>query len=282
MKRILVPTDFSETSEKAFRFAFGLARRTNGTVVLYHAYNPEERAWAGTDTTRRQYNIQSELNILKRMQRLSKKVTEDSAVVTVSKIVGRSPLIDNILGFAEDNYIDLIVMGTQGRSGLKKKIIGSVAERIVKQSSVPVLLVPEKYEGEEPKHFVFASDYHPAEKEALVLADAMANWYNGDISVLHVLSVYNGHSENQRKRNEFDAYSFFMQRQFPSSRMKFHSLETTALVEGLEALNEQVPYDVMVMVRRKKDSLERLFKKSFTQQMAYMTKKPLLIVPEEQ
>lgn len=132
MKRILVPTDFSPTAQKAFRFALDLAQRANGTIIMYHNYIPVESTFVGTEKTRKQYNTQSEVNIVKRLQRLSKKVTADTAGVAVSTIVGRSPLIDNILGFAEHNHIDLIIMGTQGASGLKKTIIGSVGHGLLK------------------------------------------------------------------------------------------------------------------------------------------------------
>ncbi|HRP33238.1 MAG TPA: universal stress protein [Agriterribacter sp.] len=146
MKRILVPTDFLPTAEKAFRFALDLAARAKGTIILYHTYTSVESAYIGTEKTRKQYNAQSEANIVKRLQRLKKKVLGESNEVAVSTIVGRTPLIDNILGFAEHNHIDLIIMGTQGAGSLKKKIIGSVAARVIEQSDLPVLLVPAKYE----------------------------------------------------------------------------------------------------------------------------------------
>jgi nucleotide-binding universal stress UspA family protein len=57
-------------------------------------------------------------------------------------------------------------------------------------------------------------------------------------------------------------------------------MESSSITETMERLDKKFPYDVMVMVRRKKSFLERFFIKSFTQNMAYITKKPLLIVPE--
>lgn len=282
MKRILVPTDFSPTAEKAFRFALDIAAKAKGTIILYHTYIPVESTFVGTEKTRKQYNTQSEANIGKRLLRLRKKVVGDSADVAVSTIVGRSPLINNILGFAEHNHIDLIVMGTQGASGLKKTIIGSVAARVVEKSDLPVLLVPAKYELEEPRQIVFATNYQKSDKQALTLVDAMAKLYNADITVLHFLSVYNTESEKEKERTDFDTYAFSLQRKFNESKMKFHLLETSSVAETMETLDKKFPYDIMTMVRRKKTFLEKFFIKSFTQNMAYITKKPLLIVPEEE
>jgi len=280
MKRILVPTDFSPTAEKAFRFALDLAARAKGTIILYHTYIPVESTFIGTEKTRKQYNTQIEANIVKRLLRLKKKVTDGSNEVAVSTIVGRSPLINNILGFAEHNHIDLIVMGTQGASGLKKTIIGSVAARIAEKSDLPVLLVPAKYEFEEPGQFVFATNYQSSDKQALTLVDAMAKLYNAHITVLHFLDVYNTELEKEKERNYFDNYAYSLQRVFNESKINFHLLEISSVIETMETLDNKFPYDIMAMLRRKKTFLEMFFVKSFTQNMAYITKKPLLIIPE--
>jgi nucleotide-binding universal stress UspA family protein len=282
MKRILVPTDFSPTAEKAFRFAVDIAAKAKGTIILYHTYIPVESTFIGTEKTRKQYNTQAEANIVKRLQRLKKKVTGDATDVAVSTIVGRSPLIDNILGFAEHNHIDLIVMGTQGASGLKKTIIGSVAARVLENSDLPVLLVPSKYEFADMRQIVFATNYQKSDKQALTLVAALAKLYNANITVLHFLSVYNNESEKEKERNDFNTYAFALQRSFNDSKMKFHLLETASIIETMETLDKIFPYDIMAMVRRKKTFLEKFFIKSFTQNMAYITTKPLLIVPEEE
>ena len=280
MKRILVPTDFSPTAEKAFRFALDIATKAKGTIILYHTFIPVESTFVGAEKTRKQYNTQTEANIVKRLQRFKKKITGDSADVPVSTIVGCSPLIDNILGFAEHNHIDLIVMGTQGASGLKKTIIGSVAARVIEKADLPVLLVPAKYELEELGQFVFVTNYQPSDKQALKLVNALAKLYNADIMVLHFLSVYTAESEKEKERNDFDTYAFSLQRYFNDSKMKFHLLETSSVTETMENLDKKFPYDMMIMVRRRKTFLEKFFVKSFTQKMAYVTKGPLLIVPE--
>jgi nucleotide-binding universal stress UspA family protein len=282
MKRILVPTDFSSTAEKAFRLAVEIAVKAKGTVILYHTYIPVESTFIGTEKTRKQYNAHAEANIVKRLQRLKKKVTGDVIDVAVSTIVGRSPLIDNILGFAEHNHIDLIVMGTQGASGLKKTIIGTVAARVIENSDLPVLLVPSRYELEEVKQIMFATNFRASDKKALTLVDAIAKLYNADITVLHFLSVYNNESEKEKERNDFDNYAFSLGRIFNESKIKFHLQATASVIETMEKLDKEFPYNIMAMVRRKKTYLEKFFIKSFTQNMAYLTTKPLLIVPEEE
>lgn len=88
MKRILVPVDFSPTSQKAFRYALDIASKAGGSVILYHLYTPGKAKTKGVFESVRAYNQQMEINSLKRLQRLKKKVLPESISVPVSTIVG--------------------------------------------------------------------------------------------------------------------------------------------------------------------------------------------------
>lgn len=281
MKRILVPTDFSLTAEKAFHLALDLAKRSDGTVILYHIYTPLENPFVSTEKTRKMYNATTEANIVKRLQRLNKKVNGDDGAVPVSTIVGREPLIDNILGFAEDHHIDLIVMGTQGATGLKKQIIGSVAARVVERTDLPVLLVPEKYELHKPQQFVFATNFSHTDKHALTKVGEMAKLFGADTTVLHFINAYNTPADKKEQENNFDTYAHHLQKEMQDYKIRFHLLEVASVTEAMENLDRKFPYDVMSMVRRNKTFLEKLFMKSFTQDMAFVTRKLLLVIPEE-
>ena len=279
MKRLLVPTDFSPTSEKAFRIALDIAIKSNGKIILFHAYTPVERTSSvALDKRSADSNKQTENDLGKRLERFKKKVMANGMDVPVSIVLGHNPIIKNMLGFAKDNYIDLIVMGTQGASGLRKTIIGSTAGRVMEISDIPVLLVPEKYELKALEQIVFATNYQKTDKKALMLVVAMAKLYNADVTVLHFLSIYT--AEAEKEKNDFDTYAFSLQRIFNESKMKFHLLETSSVIETMENLDKKFPYDMLAMVRRKKSFLEKFFIKSFTENMAYVTTKPLLIVPE--
>ena len=281
MKKILVPTDFSPTAGKAFRIALDIALKSKGKIILYHAYAPVERTTTiALDKKVIACNKQTETNLVKRLERLKKKVMLNGMDVPVSITVGHSPVVKNMFRFAEENNIDLIVMGTQGASGLKKVIVGTVAASIMQKSAIPVLLIPEKFEWKEPGQFIFATNFHKTDKQALTLVNAMAKLYNADVTVLHFLSVYDTEVVKEKERTDFDTYAFSLQRIFNESKMKFHLLETSSVTETMENLDKKFPYDMMAMVRRKKSFLEKFFIKSFTQNMAYITRKPLLIIPE--
>ena len=281
MKKILVPTDFSPTAEKAFRYALNLALKNNSSVVLYHIYTPVESTFIDTPEKRQMYNIQMEKNELKRLQRLKKKVAGASCPVPVETIIGRSPITNNILGFAEQNSVDLIVMGTQGANGLKKIIVGSEASRIAEESNVPVLLIPERFEWKEPEKIVFATDYRYSEINAIKVSIELAQLYQADITVVHLFAPNSIAALPDKEMALFETFAEQLQKTFSHFPLRFKPIRTDSVKETMENLHNEIPYDLLVMVRRNRSFLQKLFLKSFTKGMCYVTTYPLLVMPAD-
>lgn len=246
---------------------------------MYHLYTPAKSTTVGVFENIRAYNQELETSNLKRLQRLKKKVLSDGIEVPVSTLVGRPPVVNNILGFAEHNHVDMIVMGTQGASGLKKVIVGSVAAKVVAQSDIPVLLVPEKYELNPIEKIVFTTDIQKADRKALPVVFDFANLYNALVTLVNLNDP--SHQYDEKEKKDFEMYAYYIQRDFNDSRVQFQQLKTTSVIKTMENLHEEIPYDLLVMARRKLSFLNRFFQKSFTKKMAYITKQPLLIIPEE-
>ena len=204
IQRILVPIDFSLTAEKAFRFAVTIAKEQNARIILMHIYTPVEDVQVGTKDDRKKYKTQTEAILLKKLERLRKKVTLNTPQVSVTLFVNKIPVIKNILEFSERNKIDLIIMGTQGAAGLKKTIIGSISSKIVEKTNISVLLIPEKFELKQIKHIVFASNYQSSDKKALSLLMTFAKPFNSKITMLHLISAYSIVSDKEKEKNLFD------------------------------------------------------------------------------
>lgn len=310
-KRILVPVDFSPTSIRAFQYALELASRTGGAVTLYHIFEPAEAGLVEHETTRRAYNEQLQSDLLKELNRVAEKYRPSFPKVSVSTVIGRTPLIDNILGFAEHHYIDLIVMGTQGASGLKRTLLGTVASKVLEESSLPVLLIPESYEWKLPHKLVLATDYHPADKIALPLLLNLAKAWGATVTVVRLVSGYATPEDLQVEEKRFEEYRSVLQREAQQkaqeegpmqksagqddsqslsgsqtetveTSLEFKLIKTPSVTETLERLDEEIPYDLLTMVKRKKNFFQRIFLQSFTRNMAYLTRLPFLSVPTEE
>jgi nucleotide-binding universal stress UspA family protein len=135
---ILVPTDGSDPSERATERAVDLARRYDATI---HAlYVIEAEALAPDLNTAALYDELESMG-----QRAIDDVIESAeaaGVDTVESAIASGSPSRAILEYVDDNAIDLVVMGTHGRTGLDRYLIGSVAEKVVRTSPVPVLTVP--------------------------------------------------------------------------------------------------------------------------------------------
>lgn len=168
MKKVLVPTDFSKPSLAAFRFAVALATRASAELVVLHViqlpFLPE--ATFGLQP----YPVDPELiNDLERRatQAFEKMKVKFAEGTTVAFHVVHDNVISGIGHFVEQNKIDLIVMSTQGASGLDEFFIGSTTEKIARFSSVPVIAVPRETELAAVRNIIFPNTLE-LDQDALV------------------------------------------------------------------------------------------------------------------
>jgi universal stress protein A len=144
-KKVLFCTDFSKNADTAFDYAFGIAKRDDSLLYILHVIpgNPEGDALIKLYTTEKerkriQEDARKDLEMLYQDHYLS--LIKDKSKV---KIVTKSGRIDEeILKLAAKEKIDLIVIGTHGKSGLEYALMGSVAEKIVRYSPIPVFIIP--------------------------------------------------------------------------------------------------------------------------------------------
>lgn len=146
-KRILVPTDFSAASRAALEHAAGLAERYGATVVALHVWQPPTlmRADDAVTISGEPYQTLSEMagkRASAEMDTFLAPLIEHEGVWFRRQVSMGDPA-DTILQVAEDGKFDLIVMGTHGRTGLKRMILGSVAEKVTRRASCPVLTIRE-------------------------------------------------------------------------------------------------------------------------------------------
>ncbi len=147
LQKILTPTDFSEFSTHAFRYGCEFAKRFDAELHLLHIIDelmtlPDPLGAPVPDSQIRdmQHSAETAMQNLLDDDRL-KGVNVAAHVIQIG-----APFV-SILEYARENEIDMIVMGTHGRTGLAHMMIGSTAERIVRKSPCPVLTVrPEEHD----------------------------------------------------------------------------------------------------------------------------------------
>lgn len=189
INRILVPRDFSSTSNRALQYAVDWARRTGATLHVVHAkvlhQNLDDDVVQGERET--MARLRERLRHLDGDAVAKGEMTLEEAVV---RDVAPAPAI---LDYAEDHDIDLIVMGTHGRRGMRRLILGSVAEEVVRYAECPVLTVRGEKEvdvADAPlpvRTIGVPVDFSKHSREALHHAAAVGTLLDADLLVYHVL-----------------------------------------------------------------------------------------------
>lgn len=143
IRKILVPTDFSECSTEAFNLAAELAKQLGARLVVLHALDlaPFERA----RTVGPSFDLPAVLSALERdTERELDAFAGAHPGLVDRRILAHAAPVDAIVEAIESEKPDLVAIGTHGRRGFSRAVFGSVAEKIVRLSPVPVLTVKPK------------------------------------------------------------------------------------------------------------------------------------------
>lgn len=197
IESILCPTDFSDSSERAYEYGLSLARHYRAELHLLHVVRPViigYPEYAIPDSVNEFYGGLSdhaeeqlrEFAKVHGVEGLQARVTVEEGVVT-----------ESIIDFARENSIDMIVMGTHGRRGVQRLALGSVTERVLRKAGRPVLAVRRPTHDlvavgseAEPVHLrkiMFCTDFSECSERALPYALSLAAEYKSELSLLHVL-----------------------------------------------------------------------------------------------
>ena len=141
-KKILVPTDFSEASTAALKYACGLADALNGTICVLHAVEDPYPGYTYTEfyVPPREFFEAREQEARKRLE--ASLTAEDKTKYKASMVLRTGSAAQEILQYLEEHGdVDLVVMATHGRGGVTRFMMGSVADKVVRSARCPVLTV---------------------------------------------------------------------------------------------------------------------------------------------
>ena len=191
MRKILVPTDFSDNAMNALKYALELFKYDESIFFIMHVYQDE--LYADKDLMTREtmtsltkiISGQSQLQleeILKQIHEISPNPKHTYNIVSAN-----SMLLDEADKIVDDENIDLIVMGTHGKTNDRKLTFGSYTLQVLKYVQCPVLAIPENYKDIQPRHILFPTNYLiPYKRRELKLLCEMVSPYRAIIDMLHV------------------------------------------------------------------------------------------------
>lgn len=187
MKKILVPTDFSEQAESALKVAAQFAKKHNSEIYILHMLElPTQLIDPATSGSGNQ--IPESIYFMKLAHKRFEEVLSKDYLngIKVYEAVQFQEAFDGIMEFTKDNNVDMVVMGSHGASGMKEVFIGSNTEKVVRNSDIPVLVIKDDIMVSDVKNMVYATDLMEKNKDSFIEAVQFCNMLNAKMHVVYI------------------------------------------------------------------------------------------------
>lgn len=253
MKKILVPTDFSEQAENALKVAVQLAKINDSEIYLLHMLELplQEIDALSTPSALPEAMFFMKLAEQKFEALLSKSYLKD---IRVYDIVKNFPSFSSVIDTCHEHDVDLIVMGSHGASGLKEMFIGSNAEKVVRTSDIPVLVIKGKHDNFKVENFVFASDFKNDNKKTYRQAIEFAQSLGAKIHLLMV-NTANDFLSTSEAKNRIDNFT----KNYDFKDYSVHIYNDESIESGVLNFSKEIGADLIGISTHGRQGISRFF-----------------------
>lgn len=281
MKTILVPTDFSACSANAVKYAIQLSEKTDRKLLFFHSTFLLIPIRSSNVTYLKSVKSEKEkklkmlsLFIDKVYHSLNIKRDEKNTKFLVK--FGHS-VVENINEVINEQFIDLIIIGTHGATGFRKVFVGSNTSNVIERSYCPVLAIPYKYKFKGIKTIAYASSDLDNLKKELKKIIPLSQKLDASLQIVHIASDVESLKIKYEKYNS----GMFMQslsKHFKYDRMSLYIIngDETNLIQELENFAKNNKPDVLAMLTHKRNFFEKIFMASKTKEISHELKIPLM------
>lgn len=271
IRSILFPTDFSPSASLALDYAVFLSERYHATLWLFHCDEYSHMIDVSSS-----YGYEGPVNFADDIEKTSKKHLEEIAARLPKSIETRlhytaGRAYHEIVEAAKQQNIDLIVMGTRGRSNLSSYFMGSNAERVVRHAPCPVLTIREKAPAHRFQKILFGVDFSSVSRRIFPEVAALAREFDADIIAAHV--------EKLGVESSVVEESF---RQFLSSydlkglRLQTEIVTHSSVHAGLDILAQKEGADLIAIGTHGQQDLRKVFLGSTAEDIVNFSRVPVL------
>ncbi len=280
MKKILVPTDFSELADMAMNIAVNLTKDSNTEVHLLHSIEMlhvydelSNDLMVEAKGEGYSYMHVATDRAKQRMNEFKIKLEEKGINCSVEVVSGKP--YSAVLNYVDDHDINLVIMGTKGSDGLAEIIIGSNAQKIIRNCNCPVLTVKEGSDNFEFKNIVLASDFNEASAiNNISYIGRIAEYFEANVTLLFVATPLNFIGQEELEKKIFDLGEKEGLTNFNVEIFKAESAE-----EGITEYSQLKQPDVVAISTHGRGFLRKLFISNTTEYLANHLSTPLLSMP---
>lgn len=277
MKKLLFPTDFSETANNAFVYALEMAKSIDAEVVVLHVYDLPSVSFGEVPVTLVEIYDSIELNNFENFKDQIphlRKIAEKHQLenVKMSHVLRHGDLVRIMKEICHEEHIDMIVMGTNGASGLQEMFLGSNTGNAIVNVPVTLLSVPNQAKYEPIKNIGFTTTFNDQDRVALHRVIAIAKKFNSKVKCLAVRTHNFGITEEGID---------YWKSEFKNEPVEFFVIPHDDVKETIMDFVEHQDIDLLAMVTQKRNFFEELFTHSLTQKLSYHMETPILAFHED-
>ena len=278
MKKILLPTDFSENAYNAIKYAVHLFAKEECELYFLNTYTPvlydnEYLIYSANQPTLTEIYKKNSLKGLERVIRRVKK-NYPNKNHQFHKISSFNLLADELKEQVKEKNIDLVVMGTKGATGAEEILFGTHTTHAIKKVKCPLLAVPAHYEFKEPENILFPTDYETEFSEVVGLLKEIAEVNR---SVIHILHVYFGVALSAEQGEQKTALKTFLDK-IPNH---YYSYSDKSVPQAIYDFQEENEIDLLAMVNNKHSFFENLLFRPVVNEIGFHVKVPFLVISSE-
>lgn len=278
MKKILVPTDFSEQANNALTVACEIARKSNAEIHLLHVLDVPSGNSFGFNTMG-EPNISSSMDQVyilqlrevnsRRMAEIAEKYSGDGFSITPEIQLGN--VFGTIHGLVEEHNIDLIVMGTKGSSGIEEFFVGSNTEKVVRRSTCPVLSVKNIKPGFNIQKIAFASNFESDQMFAVSKLKRFQELFDAQIHLLYI-NVPNNFVNTRTIRTRMND---FVQK-YQLNNFAFTVYDDNTEEDGIIHFAEEINADIIAVATHGRTGFAHLLSGSIAEDIVNHSNRPVL------
>ncbi len=279
MKKILLPTDFSDNAKNAIVYALKLFKEEECTFYILNTYTPIVYQMEYMQASTGQFELfdvvkKSSLNGLSAIKEEIEE-THFNAKHTIETISTFNTLISEIKDLIKSKNIDMVVMGTQGASDVKGVLFGSNTVHVINAVKSPVLAIPSGFSFEGPHEVLFPSDYEVDFQDAQILPLVdLASRYHSRVHILHVNYGEALSEKQQKNKAKLEGY-------FKNIAHLFHDVKNKNIDGAIHEFQRKTRVNLLVMINNKHSFFENIFFKSTIKQIGFQLDIPFLVIPSK-
>lgn len=270
MKRILVPTDFSEHAEDALKVASQIARKNDSEIIILHMLELPSQM---NDAILGGASIPETMLFMKKANEMLDEVSSRPFLdnIQVTEIVKIDKPIHGIIQVTKDYNADLIIMGSHGSSGVEELLIGSNTEKVVRNSEIPVLVIKKDIANFNTSNIVFASDFSDETKKPFEKLLKFASFFE---SKIHLVTICTPNSFKPTHAAEKTMNDFITE--FNLTNYETHIYNDTNIEKGIINFSNRINADIIGMCTHGRTAFAHFFNGSISEGLVNHAVKPVI------